>query len=180
MSLSLEPAKIAVAFYTRPDWVVGSRRLQAMAINTLCRTNLHHCGLLVTRNSNSLVLAADKYHRTRFIDQGCYHEKVMKPCEVVELGEANISVTQMMSFLKEPYMGDGRSLIFWYFIGRFLFHKMLPPSCALITCQLLRLCEINVPNIIEPKKLYKELTDATNSYSGTSKSWEDYVSENYS
>tara|TARA_R100000808_G_scaffold24969_1_gene60000 strand:- start:7804 stop:8346 length:543 start_codon:yes stop_codon:yes gene_type:complete len=180
MSLALTPAKVGVAFYTRPDWVTGARKLQSSLVKIFCRTDLHHCGLLITRGDSSVVLAADKYHRTRFIDQECYHEKVMKPCRVVELGEANVSLEQMMAFLREPYMGDARSLIFWYFIGRFWFPRMLPPSCALITCQLLRLSGFNVPNIIAPVKLYKELTNATNSYSGTSKSWEDYVSENYS
>ena len=176
------PATVSIAFYTRPDWntknysnkKIKSLRRLGFWIGLITRTPMHHCGIMISREEDTVILAADKYHKVRFIDQEPYHQRVMKPFCIVEVGECEVSLCQLSDFLKEPYRGDARSLVFWYFGGKRLFPLLTPKTCSVIACYFLRLCGFRYSNCISPKDLYKELM----SNGCVSKSWEDYASEN--
>ena len=171
----LLPTKVSVAFYNRSsDW-------RGKIMDVLCLTNIHHCGIILHRKEGEVVLASDKTHIAKFVDAAFFHKHAYQPLAVLDLGESLVSLQQLTDFLyshekmawttKEPkprecdysYIGDARSIIFWFFVGRFIFPKLLPPSCALITCYLLRLCGFKIGNYVEPKTLYKELIHAINS-----------------
>jgi hypothetical protein len=168
------PAKVSIAFYTRPDWVSGLRKVQCELIKVLEKTTIHHCGIMINRGEDTVILAADKYHRVKFLDQEPYHQKVMKPFCVVEVGECEVSLIQLADFLKEPYLGDAKSLVFWYFIGRHFLPRLTPKTCAVISCYMLRLCGFHYPNYVSPKDLYHALIKKGCEV----KSWEEYAMEN--
>jgi hypothetical protein len=176
------PAKVSIAFYTRPDWSdkrYTKKRLKNLRragfwINIFTKTNLHHCGIMLNRGENTVVLAADKYHRVKFLDQEPYHQKVMKPLCVVEVGEADVSLVQLADFLKEPYKGDARSLIFWYLFGKRFLPLLTPKTCSVISCYFLRMCGFHYSNCISPRDLYEELLSKGCSV----KTWEEFATEN--
>ena len=147
----LLPTKISVVFYNKSE----DRR--AKLISLLTHTKIHHCSIILERDDEIIELASDKRHRAKFVDRAVMEKLYSKPIAMIDMGERNVSIKQLTDFLKDPYVGDARSLLFWYFIGRYLFPRLLPPSCALITCYLLRLCGFKVNDHIEPKTLYKEI-----------------------
>jgi len=147
----LLPTKVSVVFYDR------SVDRRTKLISLLTQTKIHHCSIILERDGEIIELASDKRHRAKFVDRAVIERLYPKTIATIDMGEASVSIKQLTDFLKNPYIGDARSLLFWYFIGRYLFPRLLPPSCALITCYLLRLCGFKVKNHIEPKTLYKEL-----------------------
>jgi len=195
MRYEVLPTKVSVCFYDRSkDW-------RAKIIKYSALTDIHHCGIMLDREGSRVVLASDKSHKAKFVDADKFHNLVYAPIKVVELDEAHVSLQQLTDFLyshdklkwkpltddeaanykpkKYPsyrYIGDARSIIFWYFLGRFILPKLLPPSCALMTCYLLRICGFKVGDHVQPKTLYKELDDAANYNSWTSWGWKDYAS----
>lgn len=173
MRYELLPTKVSIAFYTRPDWAASRHKLQATIVGWLCNTSIHHCGIMISRDDNTIVLASDKYHRARFIDQEPYHQRIMKPVLVIDLGELNLSVKQLTDYMKEPYKGDARSLIFWFFIARFVFPGLTPKSCSTLSCQLLRIAGYEIKDCGTPIELYKEIQDK-----GKIKTWKEFAKEN--
>ena len=147
----LLPTNVSVAFYDRSsDW-----RGKIIKYSTL--TDIHHCGIILGRKEGSVVLASDKTHKAKFVDTDRFHKICYQPTHIINMGEHHVSIQQLTEFLHNPYIGDARSLVFWLLGGRYLFPRLLPNSCALVTCYLLRLCGIPVGNHIHPKTLYKEI-----------------------
>jgi len=173
MSYIFEPTRVSVCFYDM------SGNWRGKLIKLLSLTNLHHCGILLEREEKRIVLTSDKTHKAKFVDADKFHKHLYQPVKVMEYkAEADVSIQQLTNFLYGrgySYIGDMRSVLFWFFLGRLAFPRMLPPSCALLVCYLLRMCGIEVESHVEPRKLYKELNNAANSDSWTSRSWEDYL-----
>jgi hypothetical protein len=167
------PTKVSMAFYTRPDWAASRHKIQAKLVGLFCNTSIHHCGIMVSREDKTIVLASDKYHRAKFIDQEAYHQRIMKPVMVAELGTLNLSIKQMTDYMKEPYKGDARSIAFWFFIGRFLFPSLIPKSCSILSCQLLRIAGYHIKDCYTPIQLYNEVKKT-----GTIKSWQEFAEDN--
>jgi hypothetical protein len=155
MSYIFLPTKISVCFYDM------SYDFRGKFISFLTLTNLHHCGIMLEREDKKIILTSEKTHKTRFMDANKFHNRMGYPTEVVELGIHQVSITQLSNFLhssKHSYRGDFKSLFCWYIAGRFLFPLVKPPSCGMITVYLLRICGIEVKDHVEPRTLYKELT----------------------
>ena len=165
------PTKVFVCFYDRSsDW-------RGKLIKWLSLTKTHHCGIMLERDNKVVLLASDKTHKAKFVDACRFHGVLYHPFAVIELGISDVSLRQLNNLISMPYIGDARSMVFWYFFGRKIFPKLIPASCSLITCYMLRLCGFMVKDHVMPKDLYKELTCATNNDIWTSRSWEDYLSD---
>ena len=134
------------------------------------KSDVVHCGIMLTVDNLSVVLASDKSHNAKFINSESFHSKVMSPKYTIYLGERDVSIQQLETFMGNNYIGDTRSIIFWWFIGRHLFPSYQPKSCALLTSQMLRVCGLNIQDHVSPHTLLKELQDATNNYRGPSRS----------
>ena len=193
MSYTFKPTKVSVCFYDRSDdW-------RGKVIKYLTRSDIHHCGILLERDDKSIILASDKSHKAKFVDSKRFHGYAYQPTHVFDFEEVPVSIQQLTDFLYShdkqawreksskletrrinyDYMGDGRSLVFWFFLGRFILPRLLPPSCALITCYLLRMCGIKVNTHVEPRTLYKELDDAVDFNCWTGWRREDHLSKDY-
>ncbi len=162
--MSLIPCLISVCFYSRDEY--EKERIVQWCTNS----DVVHCGILIEHENLSIVLASDKSHKAKFIDSSSFHSRVMSPKYILEVGTADVSITQLENFMGKDYMGDARSITFWWFIGRFLFPSYQPKSCALLTSQMLRLCGFDVKEHISPHTLLKELQDATNTNRWSSRS----------
>lgn len=135
---------------------------------------MYHCGLMFSYEENSLILASDKQHRAKFIPGELYHVKMgFTPSHVVTLGTTDFSnIDRIMDFISIPYKGDTLSILFWYYIGRFLFKSYQPKSCALLATNIARFCGFSIPDFIHPPGLYKYIKDKY-----TSLTWEEYKKE---
>jgi hypothetical protein len=174
MTYSATPIDIFVCFYDRSnkDW-------RSKLIKYLAKAKYQHCGLMVHKNGVSTVFATSLRSTGRFTNATSYHRRE-RPTEIISLGNHSASFGQLFNFSSDLFKEDLRSIIWWWFVGRFILSKMLPPTCTLITCQFLRICGILVGNHVNPQNLYRELTNAANNYSWTSWSWEDYISKYHS
>ena len=153
-SYVFQRAKVSVVFYDRfSDW-------RAKLITFFSLTRLHHCGILFNIGDSSILLMSDKTHRAKFIDADKFHERYFKPCTTIDLGMADVSIQQITNYISEPYIGNARSLIVWYFItqGLLRLKYLQPKTCALLVSNILRLCGFSICDCITPKGLHKELT----------------------
>ena len=146
-------AKVSVVFYDRTiDW-------RGKVIRFFNLTRLHHCGIIFSMKNESILLMSDKTHRAKFIDADRFHETFFKPYKTIDLGFSDVSITQITNYIKTPYIGDARSIVFWYFISRGLLRikHLQPKTCALLVSNILRLCGFQVEDCVTPRKLYREL-----------------------
>lgn len=165
--------KVSVAFYAKPENMTIRERIISLLISLLSNADIHHSGIMLSRGNNCIMLAANKDHKAKLIDQSIYHRKVRKPTVVIELGEFHVSIKQMIDFLKEPYKGDVRSLLFWSLVGRFLLPGTVPKSCSILSCQLLRIAGYHIKDCYTPIQLYNEIQNK-----GTVYSWQEFAKEN--
>ena len=173
MKYELLPTKVSIVFYRAPKQMAINHRIISFLISALSHADLHHSGIMLQRDDNSIILAANKYHRAKFIDQEGYHRRVVKPAIVVELGELTLSIKQLIAFIKEPYRGDDRRLLFYTLIGQFLFPGITPKSCSILSCQLLRIAGYHIKDCFTPIQLYNEVKTK-----GTVKSWQEFAEDN--
>ena len=165
MSLITE---VSIVFYSTPmskrGWLVQKLQCNPM----------FHCGLMFSYEDNSLILAADKSHRAKFVPGSLYHDTIgFIPSHIVTLGTTEFSnIDRIMNFISTPSKGDTLSIFFWFFIGRFIFKSYQPKSCALLACNIARFCGFSVPDFIHPPSLYKYIK---NKYSHFT--WEEYKKE---
>ena len=152
--MSLE---IAIVFYSDPI----TRRAQ---ITQICQYHkIFHCGIMLSNKDRSLVVAADKTHRAKFIPSELYHEKCMKPSDVIILGDTDMeNMEKLMNFISVPYIGDTVSMAFWYYIGRWLFKSYVPQSCSILASQMARFCGFKVKDHVLPKDLLNHLKETYN------------------
>jgi len=162
---------ISVAFYA-----LEKKRWESKVIKAATMGDTYqHTGIILHRNGVSVEYSTG-YGVCRFVDS-CALRKIQTPQEVIYLGKHLVNFERLQLFADRFHSEDKRSFIWWWFIGRFFIPKMLPPSCGLITCQLLRLCGIEIKDIVRPQLLFKELTNAANNYSWKRQSWKDYASK---
>jgi hypothetical protein len=106
-------------------------------------------------------------------------DKKEKPnnVKIVDLGERDMSIRSILQFTSHDVFRYAHPIeaLFWYFIGRFCLVTHKPWTCSMLSCFILRLSGVHVPNLVYPKDLLKELIDEANYPSWTSESWEDYV-----
>ena len=166
-SYVFEDTEVSVVFYNlakyfrSPDamneklWV----RIGYHIIGLFNLTRMHHCGIIFSRGNNSVVLMTSRTHRAKFIDEQRFHERYYKPSKKITMGTAKVSLQQMTDYIKEPYVGNLRSLMLWYFIIHpfRIFKPIQPKTCSLLISNMLRLCGWSVSDCITPKKLHKEL-----------------------
>lgn len=167
-------SNVSVCFYSRD--IFEKERI----IQWLASTDVIHCGIMITHEDLSIVLASDKSHNAKFVDSSAFHRRMMKPKYIIDLGEHDVSIKQLENFMGRTYIGEARSLTFWWFVGRYLFPNYLPKTCALLTSQMLRICGIQVKDHVGPHTLLKELQDATNNNRRPSRSGEDNPSSSNS
>ena len=139
--------------------------------------DIMHCGLMVERDAIRTLVVASPGHRAKITDADKYHARVYQPKEVIYLGQKDVSLRQICNFLSGGYRGEEKSILFWYYITRHFFPNLVPRTCGLLTCDLLRMCEVRVKNHVAPFDLYKELKSHADDYhSWTGRGWEDYTS----
>jgi hypothetical protein len=161
--MNFAEAEVSVCFYDR-----SSADKRAKYLNLLSGRSINHCGLLLRRNDQALILASAKTHRAKFVDEKAYHKADCPPIITTKLGTKMVSYEQLFNYVSEPYKGNTRSLAWWWFLGRFTFPLLLPPTCSLLTCRLLRVIGYKVKDHVEPYDLYKELTSENYSNRRTS------------
>ena len=137
------------------------------------RSDVIHCGIMVDYEDMSIVLCSDKFFNAKFINSKAFHERYLQPKYIVDLGEKDISVQQLINYIDCGYKGDFRSIAFWWFGGRYLFPTLIPKTCTLLTTQLLRICGYKIKDFVSPHQLLKEFKDATNYPIRTSRSGQD-------
>jgi hypothetical protein len=171
MNYKFSKTKVCVVFYCRSHPILG------WITRLLSWSRFDHVGLLLERTDKSIVLFTRRGRSgTRFFDSKTLH-KHMVPDTIIEMGEVDVSITQVCDFIDYSNKNGLFGLLFWMFIGRFILKGNLPASCGLYVCQVLRICGFRVPNLITPKELYKELTNAANNDCWQSWSWEDYAGQ---
>jgi hypothetical protein len=170
--MSEQLMNVSVAFYSLDTKMFWSKFIKIATLGD----KYQHCGIILHRNGVSAEYVTALGEVCRFSD-ACAYRKIHTPSAVITLGSHFVNFNRLQLFADRFHSEDARSILWWWFVGRFLFPKMLPPTCTLITCQLLRLCGIPVGNITRPQKLFKELTNETNNYCWESKSWENYASQ---
>tara|TARA_Y100001963_G_C6766569_1_gene442611 strand:- start:836 stop:1369 length:534 start_codon:yes stop_codon:yes gene_type:complete len=168
--MNFAETEIYICFYDR-----SCVDYRARVCNILSGSKINHCGVLLSRENSSLILASAKTHRSKFVDSFRYHKADCEPCSMLYLGKREVSYEQLFNYIEEPYKGDIRGLVWWWFLGRFLLPLMVPPTCALLTCRLLRVMGYQIKDHVQPQTLFKELTSENYSNSWASWSWEDYT-----
>ena len=140
--------EIAIVFYSEP-YTKRGRLVQ------LCQGHpMFHCGLMLSHEDKSLIVAADKTHRAKFIPADLYHEKFLTPSNIVVLGETDFdNIQRLMDFIAVPYIGDSISMGFWFYIGRWLFKSLDPRSCSILAAQMARFCGFKIKDYPLPKDL---------------------------
>jgi len=156
-------ARVSVCFYK-------TNNFRSKVIRWFTRSQVNHCGIMLTFKNTSLILVSDTGHRAKFVDATNYHKRVIEPSEICELGVGYISIQQLTTYLKHPYIGDVKSVVWWFFFGRWFLPLHVPPSCTTITTRILRLCGWYVKDFVEPNKLYKELKNENDLFSWSSPS----------
>ena len=178
------PTKVSVVFYTKPEFKADIKsanykqvRRAGFWIGLLGRTKIHHTGLMLSRDDKTVVLATGEGSRAKFIDEECYHTKgsdnAAKPILVADLGITDVSLKLLNQFIKVPYRGRRRDLFFYCLFSRFFFPSVLAKSCALLTCEMLRMIGYNIEDYVIPRDLERVL-----SKSYPIIPWEEYVKEN--
>ena len=174
------PTNVSVTFYTRPDFETSleSEALRktytaGFWIGLISRTRVHHVGLMLNRDNKTVVLSTSENSRAKFIDEECFHEKgFVKPTHVADLGCMDVSLSLLNQFIKVPYRGHRRDLLFYGLFSRFLFPSLLPKSCSLLTCEMLRMMGYDIEDYIFPRDLDKVLSKQY-----PIKTWEEYSKE---
>lgn len=147
--MSLE---LSVVFYSDP------MTKRAKLVQICQRHPVFHCGLMLTNEDRSLVVAADKTHRAKFIPADLYHERKIKPSHVIILGDTDDdNLRRLMDFIVVPYKGDSISMAFWFFVGRWLFKSYIPHSCSILASQMARFCGFEIADFVLPKDLFSNL-----------------------
>lgn len=174
------PTKIAIPFYTRPDFQedfsTPMKRFHALGfwIALIGRTRVHHTGIMLSREDSTIVLSTSESSRAKFVDEEGFHERgFCNPTHVADLGVANVSIKQLMQFIKVPYRGYRKDMLFYTLFSRFFFPSIIAKSCTLITCEMLRMIGYNIHDYVFPKDLYKDLSKRY-----PIKTWEEYSQEN--
>ena len=175
------PTKVSVVFYTRPDFDTNLKSTQLKQlrnagfwIGLIGRTKIHHVGLMLSRDNNTVVLVTGEKSRAKFIDEHTYHEMGMvNPILVADLGTVDVSLTLLTQFIKVPYRGSRKDLFFYCLFSRFIFKSLLAKSCTLLICEMLRMIGYNIQDYVIPRDLYNNLEE-----SHPIKEWDDYVKEN--
>lgn len=173
------PTKVAIPFYTRPDFEenlsIPMQRFRALGfwIALLGRTRIHHTGIMLSRADSTIVLSTSESSRAKFVDEEGFHDRgFCPPTHVADLGEADVSVKQLMQFIKVPYRGYRKDMIFYVLFSQYFFPSIIAKSCTLITCEMLRMIGYNVKDYVFPKELHKDLSKRY-----PIKTWEEYTKE---
>ena len=167
MDYIFDDTRVYVSFYTRDRWWA----------TLLSGTDLLNCAVMFERNNRRVILAAAPTHRPKLVDADKFHESWAYPKHVIELGMAPVCLKQIDCYISNNYRGDVRSIFFWAYFGKYFFPRLLPRTCALLTCNVLRVCGFRIKDHIQPLHLFKELTNANDYHCWSSGSWKDYVSQ---
>jgi hypothetical protein len=175
------PTKVSIPFYTRPDFETSQgseamKRFRSLGywIGLLGRTRVHHTGIILSRDGDTVVLSTSESSRAKFVDEECFHEKgFCNPTHVADLGTVNVSMSQLNQFIKVPYRGYRKDMIFYCLFSRFFFPSLFTKSCTLITCEMLRIIGYHIEDYVFPRDLHRELCKHY-----PIKEWDDYVKEN--
>ena len=137
---------VSVCFYSVEKELFWSRMIKLMTFGDTHQ----HCGFMLHRNGVSTEFVTGVGIQGRFANAVGYR-KIHTPNRVVYLGKHLIDFKQLQLFAEGIHSEDVRSVLWSWFVGRFVLPKMLPPTCTLITCQFLRLCGIKVNNFSRPQ-----------------------------
>ena len=150
-------------------------------VNRICYqiislTNINHCTILFERDDKRSVLAYGKSGEVKIVSAENYHS-FHQPSHVIELGECSVSIQQFRDFIQGKRINDMVGILFWWWFGRLVIPRLVPRTCGTLTCDLIKLCGFKIKEHASPKALYKELTNATNNYCWSGRSWQDYISK---
>lgn len=162
------PTKVSVVFYCRPEWDSliprndklkrQQRRDGAMImLATFANTDIHHSSLMLERDDKSVMIITGEHHRAKMIDTCWYHENILAPKYIIELGTFDVSLKQLKNYLRTPYRLKRWDVWVYILITRFFFPTLLPKTCTLLNCQLLRMIGYKIEDIVIPMLLWKEL-----------------------
>tara|TARA_R100000654_G_scaffold35864_2_gene61394 strand:+ start:1256 stop:1765 length:510 start_codon:yes stop_codon:yes gene_type:complete len=80
---------------------------------------------------------------------------------IVDVGKLDINWKHIESVVNGNYKVNAFPVLAWFFCTRF-FHKWKPKTCATSACEVLRAGGLDIPIIVAPGKLLKELTNEFN------------------
>ena len=172
------PCKIWVVFYSRKDHSLFKEfnRWFDLSIRLFSGTKHVHSTMILSFMGKTQIVFSPMNRPPVLYDIEQMHRHHEEPDTTFYLGEHPLDLEQLNEFLLARHTGTAFKVYLWFFLLRWI-SWWKPVTCTTVVCDIMRMCGLQIKRYVNPRNLYRKISNADVSISRTCTGWEDYNSQ---